>query len=169
MAGRDSSGTIDFDTAMKSETTAIREAMVPRLAKPISVEMLSDCLRFYDVFVVFFVAVVIYFAYAHHPGNNIQSQYVVAVVFASAISGGLFQRFGLYSIESLFSQGLRGDRALMAWAVAFAVFLTLAFTLKITSVYSRVWAVSWFGGTAGLLIGGRLVLSHWIHQSTVPS
>jgi Undecaprenyl-phosphate glucose phosphotransferase len=53
---------------------------------------------------------------------------------------------------------------LYAWGITFALLLLLAFSLKITSYYSRVWAVSWFLASAGLLPLCRLLLERWIQE-----
>ena len=53
-------------------------------------------------------------------------------------------------------------RLLLAWAVSFAIILAIAFALKITSSYSRIWATSWFVATGGVMIGARLAISYWI-------
>jgi Undecaprenyl-phosphate glucose phosphotransferase len=57
---------------------------------------------------------------------------------------------------------LRTDRILGAWAITFALLLVISFALKITTLYSRVWALSWFVCTMSLLALGRLLLGRWI-------
>ena len=40
----------------------------------------------------------------------------------------------------------------------------IAFALKITDYFSRVWAVAWFCGAGGLLLVARISLSEWIQR-----
>ncbi|MEE8454289.1 MAG: undecaprenyl-phosphate glucose phosphotransferase, partial [Limibaculum sp.] len=42
--------------------------------------------------------------------------------------------------------------------------LTAAFALKVSSFYSRIWVVSWFFGSMGLLVLVRLFLSEWVRR-----
>ena len=51
---------------------------------------------------------------------------------------------------------------LTAWAVTFGLLLAVAFALKITGFYSRIWSVNWFFATAVLLTFGRLVVGPWV-------
>jgi len=44
------------------------------------------------------------------------------------------------------------------------VLLTAAFALKISSFYSRIWLISWFIGSVGLLLLVRLFLSDWVQR-----
>ena len=77
----------------------------------------------------------------------------------------MFQAFGAYSGDFLFSRRLRLDRTLLALAITFACLLSVAFALKSSTTYSRVWAVGWFLASAGVLTFGRLLFHRWIRQS----
>ena len=68
----------------------------------------------------------------------------------------------MYSGSFVFSRRLRVEQMLAALVIAFALLFTIAFALKISSSYSRVWAMSWFLLSAGSLTLARFILSGWI-------
>ncbi|MCH9050842.1 MAG: undecaprenyl-phosphate glucose phosphotransferase [Proteobacteria bacterium] len=135
-------------------------------AKLLSPAVVGDLLRLFDVAVILIVGIGIYFLYVNriYPDAPI-SRYLVTLVISAALGGVLFQWFGVYAGDYIFTRRLRIDRMISAWAVTFALLLTIAFALKITDFYSRIWAVSWYFVTAVLLILGRLMLGSWIRNS----
>ena len=135
-------------------------------AKLLSPALVGDLLRLFDVAVILIVGIGIYFLYVNqiYPYTPI-SRYLVILVISGALAGILYQWFGVYAGDYIFARRLRIDRMLSAWAVTFALLLTVAFALKITEFYSRVWAVSWYFVTAVLLILGRLILGAWVRHS----
>ena len=135
-------------------------------AKLLSPALVGDLLRLFDVAVILIVGIGIYFLYVNQtdPYTPI-GRYLVILVISAALAGILFQWFGVYAGDYIFARRLRIDRMLSAWAVTFALLLTVAFALKITGFYSRVWAVSWYIVTAVLLILGRLILGAWVRHS----
>ena len=133
-------------------------------AKPVSPAIVGGCLRIFDLFVVGIVGVGVYLLYIYFRQVGPDWQYFPSILAGILIASVLFQLLGVYSGDYVFSKRLRIDRLLLAWAVSFAIILTIAFALKITSFYSRIWAVSWFVATGGLMIGARLAISSWIGE-----
>ncbi len=131
-------------------------------AKRISPEIVGGCLRILDLSVVGVVAVGVYFAYVYSGPRAVSSQYLAALLIGIITSGILFQWFGVYASEFVFSKRLRMNHMLLAWGVTASVLLALAFALKISNYYSRVWVVTWFVATPGFLSLGRLLLGYWI-------
>ena len=118
--------------------------------KPVSPTIVGGCLRILDLLVVGVVGISVYLAYVYSSHGGVSSQYPAALLIGILTSGILFQWFGVYAREFVFSKRLRMDRMLLAWGVTVSVLLALAFALKISSLYSRVWTVTWLITTAGM-------------------
>jgi Undecaprenyl-phosphate glucose phosphotransferase len=122
-------------------------------------------LRFGDLFAVFMPGLAVYFLYVFPQQGEFNSQYLSAALAGCLVSAAQLQWFGAYRGDYLFSRRLRVGRVLAAWGCSFGVLLGLAFALKVSGDYSRVWAFAWFAGTAGLLAFGRLafagLIRHW--------
>ncbi len=131
-------------------------------AKRVSPEIVGGCLRILDLSVVGVVGVGTYLAYVYSGQRPMSSQYLASLLIGILASGILFQWFGVYAGEYVFTKRLRMNRMLLAWGVTASVLLALAFALKISSFYSRVWVVTWFVATPGFLSLGRLLLGYWI-------
>ncbi|MCH8196878.1 MAG: undecaprenyl-phosphate glucose phosphotransferase [Proteobacteria bacterium] len=135
-------------------------------AKLLSPALVGDLLRLFDVAVILVIGIGIYFLYVQRTSPDTPiSRYFVSLVISGALGGVLFQWFGVYAGDYVFARRLRIDRMMSAWAVTFALLLTVAFALKITDFYSRIWAVSWYFVTAVVLILGRLTLGAWVRHS----
>jgi exopolysaccharide biosynthesis polyprenyl glycosylphosphotransferase len=145
-----------------ASTETTRTGSMPR---PFSPTIVGDLLRAFDPLVVLVTGLGVYYAYVYPIEPYTQSRYWVAAIVAAALAGGMFQSFGAYSGNFLFSRRLRLDRTLLALAITFACLLSVAFALKISATYSRVWAIGWFVASAGVLIFGRLLFHRWIRQS----
>ncbi len=130
--------------------------------KPVSPTIVGGCLRIFDLLVVGFVGTSAYYVYIYSSQKGLDSQYLASIIIGILTSGVLLQWFGAYTGDFIFSKRLRIDRMLLAWGTTVFVLLFLAFALKISSYYSRIWTVAWFIVTAGSLGLLRLALSHWI-------
>lgn len=97
-------------------------------------------------------------------GQDWASPYFVSIVMGSIVACIMFHTFGAYSEEHMYSKLHAAQRVLAAWAITCAILLFIAFALKITDYYSRVWAVTWFCGAGGLLLVARISLSEWIQR-----
>ena len=95
-------------------------------------------------------------------GGDITSSFLVAIVVGAVGTSVFCHWFDLYSDRFLFFKQIPVDRLIAAWAIVFAILLFIAFALKISSDFSRVWAVSWFAGGACALVGTRFLVRGWI-------
>jgi Undecaprenyl-phosphate glucose phosphotransferase len=146
------------DTAMLTEPNSDREA------KPLSAALIGDLLRLADLVTVGSVALVVYALYVYPGQGELSVQYLVTIAIGVLACGLLFQWLGVYGGDFVFAKGLRAERMATACAVTFAVLLTAAFALKISSFYSRVWTVAWFAGSVGCLTLIRVFFSIWIRR-----
>jgi len=115
------------------------------------------------------IAVSGFLVYGIHPYprlGEIGSHYPAAIAVALLIAASLFQWFGAYgSGEGLPGGAPRLRRLLAAWAVTFGLLLLLAFALKISSDFSRIWAFAWFCTAFAGLGAGRRGLDLWMARS----
>ena len=130
--------------------------------RPISASFVGGLLRLLDLMIVGAIGFGIYLIYVYPLDGAVSTQYLSTIIVAMLTTSVLFQWFGVYSGDYLFSRRLNVDRMLTAWAITCCVLLAIAFTLKVSSFYSRLWTLSWFVSTFGALTLSRLVLSHWI-------
>ena len=97
-------------------------------------------------------------------GADITSSIIVTVVIGAIGTSICCHWFNLYSDRFLFSTEVPFDRLTAAWAIVFATLLFTAFALKISSDFSRVWAISWFVGGVFALVGTRFLMRAWVYQ-----
>ncbi len=143
--------------------TPLDPALAGRRVQPISTAFVSGCLRLFDLSVIGLLGAGIYFAYGVYPeASGVESEYVVAVLIAMTMAAVLFQWFGVYAEEYIFSRTPRFDRVLTAWVVICGALLATAFAVKISDMYSRVWSVGWMVSVFIVLGFGRGALAHWV-------
>jgi len=121
--------------------------------------LISECLRLFDLATIAIAGFIVHRIYVEPSPSDIDNRYSSSIALATVIAGFAAQWLKAYSVEVVFESWIGVRRALMAWLVAFAICLTVVFTLKITSSYSRVWAVSWF-----VLAGAMLVIVHYLFR-----
>lgn len=130
--------------------------------RPLSPRILGDLMRVADVAVIVALGLGVYGLYLYPAEPQSLPRYLGTVLAAALVAGVLFNEFGTYAGDFVFTRALRAERMISAWAVTFAILLAIAFSLKISTSYSRVWAVGWFvstGITLGLL---RFAVGQWI-------
>ncbi|ARP88756.1 undecaprenyl-phosphate glucose phosphotransferase [Bordetella genomosp. 9] len=91
-------------------------------------------------------------------GPDIAPIHAMLVYLCSFGTMAVFPAFRLYTSwrgRSLFDLSIR---SLAAWTVVFAMAILISFLNHQVGAISRLWALVWYGGTAGGLIGVRLVV-----------
>ena len=124
--------------------------------------MIGDLLRLLDMMAVGALGLLVYALYVYPIDGHLRVEYLVSILIAVFLAGLVFHWSGVYSSGFLLTRMLRAERVIAACAVTFAILLALAFALKISSFYSRVWTASWFSGSIVVLVFIRVLLSHWI-------
>lgn len=104
-----------------------------------------------DGIVVFLAGVIIYLLYV---GANSQSAitYASACAVTALIIVGACYISGLYEFDSAENRGKRLIKIVVGCWCAFLVIVTLAFALKISAEFSRVWLFSWFIASTLLIV-----------------
>ncbi len=160
---------IRLDSLPRSTVARSAVEIEQLLPKPIPRMLVSEFLRLYD-FVAIAAAGTLGYALYVFPGPDdfFENRYPASILLGAVLAAVMCHVLGAYRVEAVFSRSLGAQRALLAWASAFASILAAAFLLKFSSFYSRVWAVSWFLSAAGLMLAGRYGLSlltyRWANQ-----
>jgi len=132
-------------------------------------QTLISIIRLLDVVSVVGAALIGYFGYVSfylNGGDSGMIAHYAAAIFVSALmSVSCFEWFGVYRYPTLSLKWLRLDRALLAWCATFGTLLVIAFAVKTTADFSRVWTGGWFLGTGASLGLGRILLRSWIQRS----
>ena len=121
--------------------------------------MATELLRAGDLFAISAPPAIGYFLYIFPSGAALDSRYLGAILAGALAGAAFFQCSGIYARGSSPATRSGLGRVLIVWICVCAVLLTIAFSLKISAEFSRVWAFGWFAGTAALLVLGRIVFS----------
>ncbi len=141
------------------------EQGVGRRAQPrqISPAFVHHFVQVLDPALIGILGLVSYFIYLQTRHDTpFESPYIVTILMGVVISTVLFHWFDVYARECMFSRRLSIQRLLLGWAVTVAVLLFVAFAMKTSSTFSRIWTVTWFAGSAGLLVFARLAVGQWV-------
>jgi Undecaprenyl-phosphate glucose phosphotransferase len=87
------------------------------------------------------------------PGHHVLTSFLAATLFV-----GMLERLDGYSLKHLSRLDWQMTRIAMAWVLAVAVLLFLAFVSKTSETYSRGWVIAWIMTTPVLLLIGRSLL-----------
>jgi polysaccharide biosynthesis protein PslA len=139
------------------------QTVIRRPTKPLSPLLVCGAMRVFDALVIC-VAGLLTFALLVPDVPGALSRYIATTLVGTLGGALIFEQFKIYSTDTIFFRWLRVNRVLAAWCCTFAMLLTVAFALKITGMFSRTWAGTWFVSVAVLLPAGRLVLRGWLDQ-----
>lgn len=109
--------------------------------------------------------------YIVNPSAYTAEYYTFAIGFVSLASVLLFNHADLYRIDAIMRPIGRSDYVLVGLATAFLFFLTVAFALKASDIYSRLWLGSFAGIAFVSVVGGRVmayrILRRLARQGTI--
>lgn len=138
----------------ESSNDFVGSAATPR-ARTLPMELL----RLYDMAVVGLTGTVTYLWHVSPPPHDLD-RYPRSILLGVIVAAIVFHAWHVYSPTHVFSRVLGAQRALIACATTFGTFLMIVFMLKITSDYSRIWAMSWIASTSILVVLGRVLFSN---------
>src|SRR5262245_57139689 len=149
-------GLDDFASAESDRAIAgserIRHKPIPRM-------LISECLRLYDVAAVVATGSMAYALYVLPGPRTLDNRYPGTIALGALVAAIVAQLLSPYRLESVFSRSLGAQRAVAAWLISFGLLVAVAFGLKLSDFYSRVWAISWLLSAIALLSLGRCLLS----------
>jgi Undecaprenyl-phosphate glucose phosphotransferase len=90
--------------------------------------------------------------------------YFLVMILTSTIMTVAFHQAGLYDISAICDPMSHANKILGILAISFLSFLALAFALKISINFSRVWVFSWFILSAILIFLGRSLCCYMFWQ-----
>ncbi|MEM9010048.1 MAG: undecaprenyl-phosphate glucose phosphotransferase [Pseudomonadota bacterium] len=119
--------------------------------------MLPGIALLWDQVALLLTAVIGYLGWVGYNPVTVE-YYLVALIFIGFCVVALFRHAGLYEIDAIMRPISRSDQVLAGVATAFLLFLAVAFSLKVSDIYSRIWLYSFAVGGAVSIFAGRLLL-----------
>ncbi len=152
---------------MKSETTdrAIDTPFPTHWHTTLSESIVSGVVRVMDGSIVALVGLAYYLGYVGWSADDNQI-YLSAIAIGAAMTVVGFHYARLYDFETIVSWPNQMGRAVGICALVFLVLVALAFALKVTEEFSRVWFFSSFLGSAFLICVFRGVFRYFLGCST---
>ncbi len=135
---------------------------------PVSRVVFLDFVRLADILAVSLGAVAAYVIYV--VGIQEAALRIWEPEFSAATLVGIFVAVvslnlsGTYRFDRLGSLPFQVSRASIAWAIALAILLLLAFMTKTSALFSRGWFVVWFATTSGLIFVVRYAAYQRVQQ-----
>src|SRR5437763_4512686 len=119
---------------------------VPRRKFSISSHVIPGLMVALDSFVILSVALITYLAIVADRAED-PSYYAAAIGFVWLVTVMLMNFAGLYQFEPMMRPLRFADKIGIAFATTFLFLLAAAFSLKISTEFSRLWIVSFAIGT----------------------
>ncbi|PCJ59137.1 MAG: undecaprenyl-phosphate glucose phosphotransferase [Rhodospirillaceae bacterium] len=115
-----------------------------RRGKAFSPRIAAGLFAIGDGLAVFLTGLFLYLAYLGWNAEDKAQLYVTAMVIQSAIIVTTFYFLGLYGFDSLLRHLYSIKRIILSVSILFLVLIGLAFALKLSFEYSRIWFFSWY-------------------------
>ena len=93
--------------------------------EPRSPAVIGDMLRFIDLSVIGAVGLAVYFGYVYSDLSGLSAQYLATIAIGVLTAGLFFQWLGVYAGDFLLAKDMRSGWMIVAFAIAFAVLLTI--------------------------------------------
>jgi len=134
-------------------------ASEPRGAKKShSMEMAEGIVAITDLLILLSAGCAICWSYVGWDNANFKF-YALGIIIPALMVVVVFKKMGLYQIASLSSPMSIFPKIIGILAVIFLVFMAIAFSLKVSEHFSRVWCFSWFLSSSLLVCLGRYLYS----------
>ncbi len=146
-------------------------ASVKSCKKPplqISLPIVLGLSRAFDMLIIGALGVVAAHVVALNDGTAAPDDYFLAILIALFIATIAFRNFDAYNERRLFAGSDAVRPLVFAWATTVGLLLLIAFGLKTSDHYSRVWFATWIASVGVALVLHRCVLmglvAHWAKQ-----
>lgn len=113
------------------------------IKEPHSIEKAASLLAITDLFLLLFSGCILYWYYVGLNSTN-YALYTFGIFSPAILVIAVFEKVNLYRINSITNPTSILFKIFCVLSVIFLVFLALAFALKISHHFSRVWVFSWF-------------------------
>jgi Undecaprenyl-phosphate glucose phosphotransferase len=133
----------------------------------VSDEIFGGAVAVVDALVVFASGAAVYGVYVgliSQESPPDPRRYAAAALLVTALLAQRLAVMRVYEVEALYDirQGIRG--VLIGWTTAIVALVILAFLLKVSDEYSRIWLVGWYVLTATALAGSRVLIARLLRQ-----
>ncbi|MEM9144753.1 MAG: undecaprenyl-phosphate glucose phosphotransferase [Pseudomonadota bacterium] len=129
----------------------------------LSIALIPDLVGLLDVAMILLAALVPYLIYVPHY-NQTFDNYVFCTIFVAVVGVFMLNRSGLYEIHAIMRPVAKSDLVIVSLISAFLFFLTIAFSLKVSGLYSRVWIYSFAGGSVVLVLLARIAAAETLRR-----
>lgn len=144
----------------------------------LSLSHIAPLIRIADLSLVALSGLAAYFWYVFPSNSSLDHRYLGTIAIGTTVVATSLQWLGAYKRPEDFAriQWSNLGTSVSAWALSAAILLAIAFALKISAEYSRVWSATWFttGGCALLAVRivtakllGRLLAAGWFTSRAV--
>jgi Undecaprenyl-phosphate glucose phosphotransferase len=132
-----------------------------RRPMPVSTEVVSGSIKLLDFVLILAAAAICFGGYlgVGADGAATIDRYALTALLGAGLFIIGFQRLGGYDVTRLAAMRWQVTRVAAVWGAAVSALLLLAFVVKVSSIYSRGWALSWIVCSFGLLLVERSVLN----------
>jgi Undecaprenyl-phosphate glucose phosphotransferase len=121
---------------------------------PFSSNVFSGLVAIVDGFVVFLAGVIIYLLYGGWS-NESASVYASGCAVTALITVAVFYGSGLYDLNTVENRAIRYRKIVVGCGCVFVAIIVLAFALKISERFSRIWLFCWFITSPLLIAAAR--------------
>jgi len=128
----------------------------PKERTSYSLGMASGLATFADELILLATGSAIY-AYRMGWGGTNHGFYILTIIIVSTTIVVSFHQARLYEVGSICSRWGQFHKVLGTLSVTFLIFLAIAFALKVSEEFSRLWIFSWFLSSASLIYLGRVL------------
>lgn len=144
--------------------TDIDRAYQPQAVKKShSIELPTGIVAISDLLMLLLPGCVIYWNYVGWNSANVEF-YALGIIITSFLTLAVFKKIGLYQITSVSNPISILPKICGALTITFLVFMAIAFSLKVSEDFSRVWFFSWLISSTSLICFGRYIWSIRIRQ-----
>ena len=132
----------------------------------VSLPLILPLIRISDFSLIFLLGFAAYYLYVSPSQFGLDYRYISTIAIGAMATNAISQWLGVYRKPESFTKLKLSsiNRVIAAWAISFALLLTVAFALKISDQYSRVWAAIWFITTVFALVSARILTFHLLHR-----
>lgn len=146
---------------MSGESAAKRRANLDVLPESrqhmLSPAMISGLVLGVDVVAILIAAVGSYLVFTNYNQFTLDN-YLFATAFVCFVTAALFNHAELYTMDSIMRPVARSDAFIIGILTAFLFFLTIAFSVKVSEIYSRLWMYGFAFSSLTLVIASRLAI-----------
>ncbi|GMG83264.1 undecaprenyl-phosphate glucose phosphotransferase [Paralimibaculum aggregatum] len=120
-----------------------------------SASFVPDLLAVIDIVLLLAAGVIAYAIYVPYHASLLE-YYVFCTGFVAGTTVLMLSRSGMYELVAIMRPVAKSDLVIVSVVSAFLFFLTIAFSLKVSGLYSRVWIYTFAALATVLLLVGRI-------------